>query len=364
MLGPAGRAPAHHHLGILQLRPRGRLDGASDHRGPPVAVPDHGLDLDNPGRDRVGSLRRRERLRPEEGQGGAPGTELGADDLGGSEDGGGHGDGVAGLDVETIGDDRHIQLGRQPPGNVPAGVGRGEEDQVGPVLCDEGGERVRGRPAEEELGERAVRAEVDGGGPVPAELGNGVSRLRTEADRLDGRRTQRASPGQELEGSARGPTLVQLGEDPDAPEGHLRSPAPRPGAARCGGRRPRRRSRPHRPVARPRRSPTPPSVRRPRRHPPPRDRARRSAAIHRLGLGTHDAPQRGIAWLVDPGGHADDAGEAGKDRLRPALGLAGHRQCRPVRDDAAGKGDRGDPEQLGERLGDDPRVAVGRTRWR
>jgi len=233
------------------------------------------------------------------GQGGAPGTELGADDLGGSEDGGGHGDGVAGLDVETIGDDRHIQLGRQPPGNVPAGVGRGEEDQVGPVLCDEAASVSA--PARRR-GARRTRGPRRGGRWWPR-AGRARQRRQPPPDRSRPPRRPphpASEPGQELEAplaarpwfsSAKTQTLPRAISDHRAP-------------ARSSTMRWRRPVVGH--------DLTGPSLVRGghRHHRLSGGRAAThrleteldgSAAIHRLGLGTHDAPQRGIAWLVDPG---------------------------------------------------------------
>src|ERR1700686_4281253 len=82
--------------------------------------------------------------------------------------------------------------------------------------------------------------------------------------------------------------------------------------------------------------------------------------VERLRLGAHDSFERGVAGLVDPGGHAHDRGQPGLHEIVSGLGLALHLESRAVNLDRLREGDSGDIKELRDHLRDDAGVSVGR----
>ena len=86
--------------------------------------------------------------------------------------------------------------------------------------------------------------------------------------------------------------------------------------------------------------------------------------VERLRLGAHDSFERGVAGLVDPGGHAHDRGQPGLHEIVSGLGLALHLESRAVNLDRLREGDSGDIKELRDHLRDDAGVPVCRLRGR
>ena len=112
--------------------------------------------------------------------------ELGLDVGGATEDRLGDDERVAvGLELDVVGDDGAVELGRQAADDVAAVVAGGEEDGVGAVA---GRDRRGDGRGDRHAGERAaeVAGGVDRGGAVGAELaGDGVG-VAAAVDGLDG----------------------------------------------------------------------------------------------------------------------------------------------------------------------------------